>query len=675
MVKENDLNIRQHFYHVWGIIGLSLLGIGLYFSYVNAFKFENLFSSERAVIFFIYLLGATSIWLGGLWLGYRANWRLNPTGLIERTPKAFRYLSAFFLLSTPSILSLYSFYNQRFLPYSIRLVLFWACVFLAIIFVFPRFTLAEYFRHLLIFGLLAGVIFSLNRFFNQVTSYPFSLGWSEGNRIWDYSILFGSNRYTHSDESQIYAFIDRGRAFVWGLPFLIQKLNIFWFRFYDALVKTVPYLLLGTAIIWKKKAKLGLWATILYVIWVFLFLLQGPIYSPLIFIAILTFFAVQQKNIIISMLLVMLAGYLAYLTRFSWVYAPGLWAGMLSLLKINNPQINKAGWKKLVNPFLLGIAGLIGGRYISVIWQWITSKNPVGGESLSIINVESKKYVLSQTLLWDRWWPNATYGPGIIFGIILTTVPILILLYILLKDKTWKLNWIQIFGIVFPLLSFLIVGLVASVKIGGGGDLHNLDMFLITLALLSSFVWLIIKNQIIEVNNSLKPKSMLVVFVFVSLMPILWTLRSGNPMTGLISKERSENILQVIQEHVDEVQAEGGKVLFLDQRQLITFEDIDNLILYDEYEKKLLIENSFRKNEEYFDNFYRDLTSHNFDLILSEILFLEEKENSSFSNENNSWLEWVAIPLSENYCSIMDVKDLNLQLLVPGTDCKEATNY
>ena len=25
----------------------------------------------------------------------------------------------------------------------------------------------------------------------QVTSYPFSLGWSEGNRLWDYSIMFG----------------------------------------------------------------------------------------------------------------------------------------------------------------------------------------------------------------------------------------------------------------------------------------------------------------------------------------------------------------------------------------------------------------------------------------------------------------------------------------------------
>jgi hypothetical protein len=34
-------------------------------------------------------------------------------------------------------------------------------------------------------------------------------------------------------------------------------------------------------------------------------------------------------------------------------------------------------------------------------------------------------------------------------------------------------------AIVLPLLAFLVVGLIVSTKIGGGGDLHNLDMFLI----------------------------------------------------------------------------------------------------------------------------------------------------------------------------------------------------
>ena len=38
-------------------------------------------------------------------------------------------------------------------------------------------------------------------------------------------------------------------------------------------------------------------------------------------------------------------------------------------------------------------------------------------------------------------------------------------------------------------LAFLVVGLVASVKIGGGGDLHNMDMFLIGLLFTSALAW------------------------------------------------------------------------------------------------------------------------------------------------------------------------------------------
>ena len=40
-----------------------------------------------------------------------------------------------------------------------------------------------------------------------------------------------------------------------------------------------------------------------------------------------------------------------------------------------------------------------------------------------------------------------------------------------------------------PLLAFLGVGLIVSTKIGGGGDLHNLDMFLIGLMFTAVIAW------------------------------------------------------------------------------------------------------------------------------------------------------------------------------------------
>ena len=44
-------------------------------------------------------------------------------------------------------------------------------------------------------------------------------------------------------------------------------------------------------------------------------------------------------------------------------------------------------------------------------------------------------------------------------------------------------------AISLPLVAFLVVGLTASIKIGGGGDLHNLDMFLLGLFFGAVVVW------------------------------------------------------------------------------------------------------------------------------------------------------------------------------------------
>jgi len=245
----------------------------------------------------------------------------------------------------------------------------------------------------------------------------------------------------------------------------------------------------------------------------------------------------------------------------------------------------------------------------------------------------------------------------------------------MIRKNHWKLNQLQRFGAFLPALAFLIVGLVASVKIGGGGDLHNLDMFLITMIFIASFYWPKLMEYVFDHENQKNHRIIRFVSILVFLMPVFWAFRSGNPLTGLFSEDRTEYILDSIQGYVDDVQAEGGEVLFMDQRQLITFGLIEDVILYDEYDKKLLIDSAFREDEEYFEKFYEDIESQKFELIVSEKLNLEEKNDNIFSNENNAWVNWVAIPLSEYYCPIMTVDNMNLQLMVPGTDCDVPRNY
>src|SRR5690606_8582589 len=120
------------------------------------------------------------------------------------------------------------------------------------------------------------------------TDYPFSLAWSEGNRIWDYSILFGRARYDIADNHDIYVLLDSGRQLVGGLIFLIPGVGIEAVRFWIGLTLILPYFLVGYAayLIAGKNTNVLLLMTL----WVFLFLRQGPIHPPLVLAAALTVF-------------------------------------------------------------------------------------------------------------------------------------------------------------------------------------------------------------------------------------------------------------------------------------------------------------------------------------------------------------------------------------------------
>ncbi|NPA31434.1 MAG: hypothetical protein GXO37_05475, partial [Chloroflexi bacterium] len=81
--------------------------------------------------------------------------------------------------------------------------------------------------------------------YTEVSAYPFSQFWSEGNRLWDYSILFGRARYNYPPDRPIPVLGDLGRMALWGLPYLWPKADIRILRLWNALLFTVPYLILA----------------------------------------------------------------------------------------------------------------------------------------------------------------------------------------------------------------------------------------------------------------------------------------------------------------------------------------------------------------------------------------------------------------------------------------------
>ncbi|GAB4497312.1 MAG: hypothetical protein OHK003_05420 [Anaerolineales bacterium] len=536
-----------------------------------------------------------------------------------------------------------------------------------------------------------------------VTDYPFSMGWSEGNRIWDYSMRFGRDRYGIADNQDIYVLLDSGRMLVGGLPFLIPNVTIETVRLWIGLTLILPYFLVGLAAYIVADKNIRIW--FLLTLWVFLFLRQGPIHSPLVLTAALTVF-LWRKPLWLAIPLIIYAGYFAQSSRFTWLFAPGLWIGMLELAGAStlNGKLDRTHW---VRAIALGLSGAFGGFVLPKLlplFLRIATAAPAAINAAEVTEQIANTGVTSdfvayavtdQPLLWYRLLPNSTYGTGILLGLVIAVLPVTIFLIWLSASKKWQLNIWQKLAIVGPLLAFLVVGLVASTKIGGGGDLHNMDMFLIGMAFTVFMAWVNGGRDVILKNEM--PAWMRLALVAALVVPAitpLMQLRSynfGDEIKTLLTltdtkedrkafdmlpdTETVNTALEEIQEAVNEYQ-KTGDVLFIDQRQLLTFGYVKEAEFIPEYEKKVLMNEALSSNYDYYSSFYRDITNQRFSLIISEPLRTPIKDDTyEFGEENNAWVEWVSIPVLCYYQEIQTYKEVNVMLLVPKPVPDECSEY
>ena len=115
-----------------------------------------------------------------------------------------------------------------------------------------------------------------------------------------------------------------------------------------------------------------------------------------------------------------------------------------------------------------------------------------------------------------------------------------------------------------------------------------------------------------------------------------------------------------------------GEVLFMDQRQLLTFGYLEDIKLVPEYEKKYVMDQAMAGNAAFFQQFYRDLADQRFALIVSEPLFTRSQDRSdAFGEENNAWVQWVSRPLLCYYKPSEKLKKVKVHLMVPREDVTE----
>jgi len=528
----------------------------------------------------------------------------------------------------------------------------------------------------------------------DVTSHPFSLGWSEGNRLWDYSILFGRERYDYPSDQNIPVLLDVGRRFIGGLPFLIRGITIWQVRLWLALIDIVPYLILGWAAF--RLDRKHVWCWLLAGMWAFTFVHQGPIHPPLVVAAILVALA-WRRTLWLAIPLIVAAGYFAEISRLTWMFAPALWAGMLELSGTarQDHQPDRTTWSRAIST---GLAGVFGGYVIPFLlpgllqWAKSFSGSPGAVEAGNTISSRVTATLTTQPYIWSRLLPNATYGSGILIGLLLSVLPLIAILVYLVRSGRWKLDAWQKLAIVLPLLAFLGVGLVASVKIGGGADLHNMDMFIIGLMFAGALAWYKGAWQWID-RLPAAPVWVRLTMVLLILLPGYQALAGMAPISitadrttvatladivadplpdplpdTIPSGADTTKALERLRREVAEA-APQGDILFMDQRQLLTFGYITDVPLIPQYDKKVLINHALSGNAQYFKGFYEDLASQRFSLIItSPVNRRLDKSEGHFGEENNAWVKWVSIPLLCYYQPLDRLKRVDIDLLVPNPD-------
>ncbi len=499
-----------------------------------------------------------------------------------------------------------------------------------------------------------------------VVNNPFSLSWSEGNRFYDYSLIFGQHLYDYPG-TIFNPYNSPGRYSLWGVMFLWQGLPIWAHRLWNVALLFLPSLLLA----WILTRKLTTpWRTVLF-LWVSaFFIIIAPLHPPFMLVLIIVAaFALHPSPFVRGASLVAASLY-ASLSRWTWILAPGAWGALIDLF-LYYPN-RKGNWFQRLLP-TIGMTLLGAGPGLLVQAGYLREFS--SGEALTS----------NQPLLWYRLFPNTTLGPGILLLMAYTTGPLVALLIFQAASRRWKVDLFQSLALWGALAGFLAAGLVISTKIGGGGDLHNLDMYIGTL-ILCTMLSLHAGPASRAGASPVKGMASLPTWTWALLLLLVfqqvYPFTPFNPLAGynkwldLPSGGEASQVLERIRTEVNSA-SRRGEVLFMDQRQLLTFGYIQGVPFVPEYEKKYMMDQAMAANAAYFLPYYRDLQKHRFTLIVTEPLKvnLKNEDEGVFSEENDAWVVWVSAPTLCFYEPIMTEKSVGVQLLVPRQDAKDCGKY
>lgn len=495
-----------------------------------------------------------------------------------------------------------------------------------------------------------GIVYRILGFLPEIQTGPFALGWSEGSRFYNASTFASQQLYQRQLPLPI---LHPSRYLMQAVPFFIGIRDILAHRIWQVLL-WLGVTLWGSWLVAKRvgdNLKFPLWMLVGFI---FLFFFQGAVYYHLMIVVILILLGYKRGARVRTFIFVIMASVWAGISRVNWIPVPGLLA--MTLYLIDEPLKGKGWIQYLVWPAVWTIFGLATGLIAKQVYINNSGENPALFDS-----------AFSSALLWYRLLPNSTYFLGILPAIILACFPLAVLMFTKLKNGVLRavhwLRWLLVAGI---LAVFLFGGILVSLKIGGGGDLHNMDAFLVLFLVfaLNLIVGNVCLDEDVEEGTSAMPEKA-VWLLLALIVPIFFTFTKVGTIE-FVSGRDGKSDLEQLNLAIAEARLEPGEVLFIAERQLLAFDSVECDLIVEPYEKVFLMEMAMGENQNYLNEFYLTLESGRYSMIVTDSINAAIQDRKrSFSEENNAWVRLVLEPMLEYYEPAIALQNGEVNILLP----------
>jgi hypothetical protein len=596
------------------------------------------FSSSKSWIGLIAVLGliglASLLFFASTWSRYQER-ILSFVEFPERVSNKLHWVSLLLLslaLVGYSIVFMFPFVQKFFGGMGwVRFLIFWSFSLIGMwgIKLFRKET--SWFFALITIVLCQSTLHLLLVYWPRVTDYPFAMGWSETSRYYYPSLFLSEKVY---GQSYPWPILHPTLHLLLAPPYIFDA-PLWVHRFWQVGIR---YILVGAVVpaLMTRLSIQGRAMRWLVGLWIFLFLFVGPVYFHLTIPVIILLLGFSSQNDRRTWITVILASIWCGWSRLNWYPMPGMIAAVLYLMEV--PYQGKNLWRYLLKPALWFVIGTLTAVVAQRIYIALSSVPDAGIFFTS----------LASNLLWYRLWPNASYFLGILPGALLASLPIWIAMYVVIRSRKNDWHPLRLVLIFTALFVLFLGGLVVSLKIGGGANLHNMDAyFSLLLIVLAYLIFARYQPEHGDVAQLVPLHWLLILSLLV--MPA-WSYLQFNIGSVNYDAARTQNVLTKLQGYVDQADARGSEILFITQRHLLSMHMLKNVTLVPDYEREDLMEIAMANNVQYLEKFREDMEDQRFALIVVDPLNYNVLSKSrSFAQENNVWVTRIMKSILCNY--------------------------